>query len=225
MRSRVRARLPLPMILAVPTWAACAPPASTPEASTMPALRPTVAAGSATVSAMPVSPMPATSQAPTVATRARAGVLAREDLPPGCGLTSERDDRWDVISYQWYVGGWTAFYACPATPSRTINLIADATACTNADLARKAVAEAKTYVEAHDWATEIPLDETIGDAAVALRHTTHPFFSDDSGHTVVFNAADMSYFLWAEGPPGMVDLAMVVGLAKKQLARSLTTPP
>lgn len=203
MRSRVRGHVILPMILAVLTWNACAPPpnTSTPEASTTPAASP----------------------AAKGATSARDAVLARDDLPAGCGLTSEREDSWDVIAYGGYVSGWLVFYECPATPSRDISLMADATAYSSADQARTSVAEAKAYIEAHGWGTAITLSETIGDAAVALQKTTPPRFADDVGYTIVFSSADMSYFLSVEGPSGTVDLAMVVGLAKRQLARSLMT--
>lgn len=154
-------------------------------------------------------------------TRARDAVLALSDLPAGCALTGERDDSWDAFSYRGYVSGWLAFYACPATSSRNMSILVEATTYTDPDGSREEVRQTGIFFSAggpSSSSVELPVSETIGDA-LHVFVSTNTMFSADIEYDVVFSGANMSHLIMVRGPAAAVDLSMAMELAKRQLAR------
>jgi hypothetical protein len=146
----------------------------------------------------------------------RDAVLALADLPPGFGLSEERDDYWDVFGGAGREAGWLIFYRRSALAGVTL-IFAEATKWTTADAAKAEIAEGVRYTtERMGWGVQVPLDQTIGDDSYAVAF--HDAASDETMYTILFRASNWTNLVTVKGR-GMVDLSTAVELATKQLAR------
>ena len=166
------------------------------------------------------SPGPTTQAAPKL-TPPRDAVLTTADLSEGCALLEERNDSWDALAFEGYRSGWIAFLACNATASRNIRVMSEATSYSDADLARETVSTTRAFLLTHDpGLVEVPLTtDRVGDVSFVFEDTW-TMFPDEVRYAVAFSGGNMSHLLDVQGPPGMVDFAMAMALANRQLARA-----
>jgi hypothetical protein len=180
----------------------------TPDAQSLPTLNP---------AAMP-SPRTTETPQPSPTTTARDAVLDVADLPSGFAMTSERDDRWDVFSWDGYVHGWLRFYTRSASAGFG-DAMTEFTAWATAADAKAEIANALKYTtEMQGWGKEIPLTATIGDEAHAVEYYATAV-QGRAAYAIWFRVANTTNLVWIAGPPGTIELQAAIDLAKKQLAR------
>jgi hypothetical protein len=203
------------IVAALMFCASCAPASGLPAALSQ---SPDVQSPSPAATPLPAGRRPTPQPSPTVTIIARDAVLDVADLPSGFAMTSEREDSWDVFSWNGYVNGWLRFYT-GSVSTGIVDAMSQSTAWATAADAKAEIENALKYTtETHSWGKEIPLRQTIGDESHAVEY----YATGAGGRTayaIWFRAANTTNLVWIAGAPGTIELAAAIDLAKKQLAR------
>jgi len=133
-------------------------------------------------------------------------------------MTDEREDSNDVFGGPGYLNGWLRFYARSVTTG-IANAASQSTAWASAADAEAEIARALKYTtETQSWGKEVLLTQTIGDESRAVEYFGTAA-SSRTMYAIWFRAANTTNMVLISGAAGTVDLAAVIDLAKKQLAR------